>query len=265
MIQFVTEPEVYIVSRLATDRKALRRFFQDRGFSGQVTAPDNAPPAEVPITVGSRTCYQSFDAGREHAAHVKHLVDVGHGSCLEHAVYGVLLAGISRSCGRELLRHRHLSPSEMSQRYCDMSSTRFVIPPADLPDYWAWASQTPDTTDTDHLDAANRFMGYVDLCVHSLNCYRERVENSGRKTMREAARSRLLECVETRILFTGNLRAYRNLFEKRCSIHADAEIRRVCCKLFDLMSAECPNVFADYTRDALADGTFSVSTPQRSI
>jgi len=55
----------------------------------------------------------------------------GHGSVLEHAVYVLLIEGISRSCSHELVRHRAgFGYSQISQRYVDESHAAFVMPPA---------------------------------------------------------------------------------------------------------------------------------------
>lgn len=256
-IQFVTEPSVYVTGRLLPDGPEIRRFVDDHGFTGAAILPAGTPPQEVPITVGSRTCYQSFDHGRPHAEHVRHLVEVMHGSCLEHCVWQVLLSGISRACGRELLRHRHLSPSELSQRYCDLTKTRFVVPPKLLPDL-DWPLKGDQA-------AGARVFAFRRAIQEAMQAYRTLLPEKSTKRDREAARSVLPECVETRVVFTANARAFRNLFERRCSEHADAEIRRVCCLLFGRLAADAPNVFADYTATPLPDGTFALMTPTRSV
>jgi len=52
---------------------------------------------------------------------------------LEHAVYVLLIEGISRSCSHELVRHRAgFGYSQLSQRYVDESHAAFVMPPAIL-------------------------------------------------------------------------------------------------------------------------------------
>lgn len=262
-IQFVTEPSVYVTAKLLPQFTEIERFLSDHQFSGERLSGANS--VEVPITVGSRTCYQSFDStGREHGSHVRHLIEVGHGSCLEHCVWQVMLSGISRACGRELLRHRHLSPSELSQRYCDLRYAKFVVHPADQEDYADWLKW--DRGEGVAKGSRRYFDRDVALFRESIARYAARV-GDGRVTKkeRERARLRLPECVETRIVFTGNARAFRNLFERRCSDAADAEIRRVCCRLFEVLSADAPNVFADYERLDLHDGTFELKTPHRAV
>lgn len=254
-MKLILDPSVHVLSRMTTDRGELARFLASIGRTGEKLDPA-APPAEVPVTLGSRTCYQSFDKGRDHAAHVRHLTESRHGSCHEHAVWGVMLAGISRSCGQQLIRHRHLSPSQLSQRYVTMDEAAVVVPPLYLAAHETWVRNRWTRVGSwfeDWLDQQRRaFERYlIDL----------KLFGGGSKVSREAARSSLPECAETRIYFTGNARAWRNFFERRCSPHADWEARRVADAVFDALLVEAPNVFGDYERTPLPDGTFAVSSP----
>lgn len=67
-----------------------------------------------------------------------------------------------------------------------------------------------------------------------------------RKAVREAARSVLPNATETKVFVTANIRALRNVFEQRCSRHADAEIRRLAMVWLGVMKHECPYVFDDF-------------------
>src|SRR5437879_4080577 len=55
-----------------------------------------------------RICYMSQHnpANRSTADYLENIKKQGHGSVLEHAVYVLLIEGISRSCSHELVRHR---------------------------------------------------------------------------------------------------------------------------------------------------------------
>src|SRR5512134_1123720 len=80
-----------------------------------------------------RICYmsQGNPAGRTTAEYLTNILKQGHGSVFEHAVYVVLIEGISRSCSHELVRHRAgFGYSQLSQRYVDESHAAFVMPPA---------------------------------------------------------------------------------------------------------------------------------------
>ena len=62
-------------------------------------------------------------------AYIGHLLEVGHGSVLEHAVFNLLFTGVSRSLTHELVRHRAgFGFSQLSQRFVDESKCSFVEP-----------------------------------------------------------------------------------------------------------------------------------------
>src|SRR6201987_935481 len=80
-----------------------------------------------------RICYMSQHnpANRSTAEYLENIKKQGHGSVLEHAVYVLLIEGISRSCSPELVRHRAGGGYwRLSQRYVDESHAAFVLPPA---------------------------------------------------------------------------------------------------------------------------------------
>src|SRR5437660_12883512 len=77
-----------------------------------------------------RICYMSQHnpVGRTTAEYLENIKKQGHGSVLEHAVYVLLLEGISRSCSHELVRHRAgFGHSQLSQPYVDQPHAAFAI------------------------------------------------------------------------------------------------------------------------------------------
>ena len=80
-----------------------------------------------------RVCYMSFAKPRPggNHAYLNHILEVGHGSVLEHAVWCLVITGVSRSLTHELVRHRAgFSYSQLSQRYVDESVAEYVEPDA---------------------------------------------------------------------------------------------------------------------------------------
>lgn len=72
-------------------------------------------------------CYDSepdFDKFRI----AKGCAKTGHMSVYEHAYFTFHVSGISRACLAQLSRHRHISLSVRSQRYCDESTAGTIIP-----------------------------------------------------------------------------------------------------------------------------------------
>lgn len=59
---------------------------------------------------------------------VKHLYRNGHHSCFEHIYFTFKIEGISRACSHQLVRHRHCSFTQRSQRYCTEDGFEYVTP-----------------------------------------------------------------------------------------------------------------------------------------
>jgi thymidylate synthase (FAD) len=75
----------------------------------------------------------------------------------------------------------------------------------------------------------------------------------------------LPNATETKIFVTANARALRNILEQRGSRHAEPEIRKLANKLLDVLQREAPNLFGDYQRIPLPDGTAELTTAYRKV
>ncbi len=189
-----------------------------------------------------RLCYmsQANPASRETREYLENIKRQGHGSVLEHAVYSVLLEGVSRSLTHELVRHRAgFAYSQLSQRYVDESEANFVVPPAIIGD------EALETRWREQIESAQN--AYVTLVATLMERY-DWVENrvQRRKMAREAARGVLPNSTETKIVVTANARAWRTMLELRASEGAEVEIRRLSVILLRLLQAEAPAFFSDF-------------------
>jgi thymidylate synthase (FAD) len=257
-IRVLREPTVYLVGRQVVDRTEVDRFLADHGVSWET---DTEVASEELAEIAGRLCYLSFARPRPggNKKYLDHILEVGHGSVLEHAVWNFIFTGVSRSLTHELVRHRAgMGYSQLSQRYVDESVAEYVIPPdvdADPELRRLW------------LDAvAHTHQAYVQL-VEKLN---ERFKDEPdrtlrRKLARQAARSVLPNCTETKIFVSANARALRHFIEMRASRHAEVEIRRLAVKVLKIMKAEAPHLFGDYELVPLPDGTFEATTPHRKV
>jgi thymidylate synthase (FAD) len=82
-----------------------------------------------------------------------------------------------------------------------------------------------------------------------------------RKQARQAARAVLPNATETRIVVTGNYRAWRHFIAMRASEHADVEIRELAVACLRELQRVSANAFADFEITALPDGTEVASSP----
>ncbi len=71
----------------------------------------------------------------------------------------------------------------------------------------------------------------------------------------------LPNATETRIVVTGNYRAWRHFIAMRATEHADVEIRELAVECLRQLQAVAPNVFGDFAISTLADGTEIAASP----
>jgi thymidylate synthase (FAD) len=189
-----------------------------------------------------RLCYMSQrnPAGRTTQEYITNIMKQGHGSVLEHANYSLLLEGVSRSLTHELVRHRAgFGYSQLSQRYVDESEAAFVIPPAIIGDS---ALETAWRTQIEGAQAS--YVHLVDELMTRYGWVADKVHR--RKMAREAARGVLPNSTETKIVVTGNARAWRTMLELRSSEAAELEIRRMAIAVLQVLKAEAPSFFSDF-------------------
>ena len=237
---YVTKPKVYLLGRQAVVEEELARFLADEGV---VFTTDTNVAAEVLNEIAGRTCYMSFGKGRKsNQEYLENILSSKHGSVLEHAVWNLLITGVSRALTHELVRHRAgFGYSQLSQRYVDESEARYVVPPLyqeneELRLKW---QQTIECARKAYAELAEATAQYVQQ-KHPEMAPRDR-----RKWARQAARSILPNACETKIFVTGNSRAWRHFLELRGSPHADTEIRLLAVEIARLLKQESPNIFHD--------------------
>ena len=83
-------------------------------------------PVETIAQIAS-ICYDSNP--KDPMKLVKHLYKGGHHSVFEHIYFTFKIEGISRACSHQLVRHRHCSFTQRSQRYCSEDGFQYVTPP----------------------------------------------------------------------------------------------------------------------------------------
>ena len=189
-----------------------------------------------------RVCYMSQHnpANRSTAEYLENIKKQGHGSVLEHAVYVLLIEGISRSCSHELVRHRAgFGYSQLSQRYVDESHAAFVMPPAII-----GASALEAEWERQVGAAQAAYVRAVEGLMERYAWVEDKIHR--RKMAREAARSVLPNATEVKIVVSGNARAWRTMLELRCGEGAELEIRRMAVACLRVVSLEAPALFSDF-------------------
>ncbi|MCS7160516.1 MAG: FAD-dependent thymidylate synthase [Gemmatales bacterium] len=257
-IRIFYEPTVYLVARQTISEEELERFLTEHGFNWQ---SDTEVAAERLVETAGRLCYMSFARPRPggNAAYLRHILEAGHGSVLEHAVWSFLFVGVSRALTHELVRHRAgFGYSQLSQRYVDESVAEYVEPKV--------IAEDPELHQLWVETIARTHQAYVQLARKLLEKFRDEPDGTlRRKLARQAARSVLPNATETKIFVTANARAWRHFIEMRASRWADVEIRQLAVKVLRILQQEAPHLFGDYELRALPDGTYEAITMYRKV
>ena len=228
-----------------------------------------APPDDVPWSTDAdggqalaefagRACYQSWSkpnpSTATNAGYLRHILEVGHLSVLEHGTVTFYLTGVSRSFSHELIRHRHFSYSQLSQRYVPGRESPMVEPDV--------IAEDPELHRT-FVEATGASLRAYNELLAGLEARFADLDNATlrRKQARQAARAVLPNATETRIVVTGNYRAWRHFIAMRATEAADVEIREIAVACLRELQKVAPNVFADFTISELADGTEIAASP----
>jgi thymidylate synthase (FAD) len=200
------------------------------------------------------------------AAYLHHIKEVGHGSVFEHAVWNFVITGVSRSLSHELVRHRAgWAYSQLSQRYVDESVAEYVEPDiiAGDPELHALWLDAVTHAHAAYIALAEKLNAKLadPAAATAAMLPPDADRTTRRKTARQAARSVLPNATETKISVTANARALRHFLEQRGSRHAEPEIRKLANAMLDILVTESPNLFGDYVKTPLPDGTFELTTP----
>lgn len=212
--------------------------------------PDDATTASHLSEFAGRACYQSWSRPNPRTAdvdgYIGHILDVKHHSVLEHGAVTFYVEEVSRSLTHELVRHRHLSYSQLSQRFVVLdpdvaarTTNDFVVPPLFR----------------GHDKAGDMLLDVWEKCVDAYGELVELGENMladegvtgtrAKKQVREAARAVLPNMTPTAIVVTGNHRAWRHFIELRATPDADAEICELAVAVFIQLETLEPAIYQD--------------------
>ena len=153
---------------------------------------------------------------------LRHALDSGHTSVLEHAVFTFRIEGLSRAALAQLTRHRLASFDVQSQRYVRIPDVDNVYTDEGL-------VFPQSIVESSFLSEVKGIMGYV------MNLYQQMVDAGIPK---EDARYTTPQAVPTSLIMTMNARELLHFFSLRTCNRAQWEIR----KLADEMLRICKQV-----------------------
>lgn len=209
-------------------------------------------PIDV-MWVAARTCYSSkspvemwdkiFDVytdpdnvfteepEKQEAQHwnlVKKVLDSGHQSIAEHVYFTFAIEGISRACSHQLVRHRHCTFSQQSQRYVEIKEDYNAL--IDLRD-----KELKTTEEEKYLmEICKRY--FVDVTANNYKQYLDALitylyEVQINKNKPEDARQLLPNATKTNITMSLNFRELIHICNLRLCTRAQTEIRQLFMKI----------------------------------
>ena len=176
----------------------------------QVTLIQSTPNPIETISKIASICYDSNPT--DPMKLVKHCYRNGHHSVFEHIYFTFKIEGISRACSHQLVRHRHCSFTQRSQRYCSENDFEYVTPP---------------TTD------ARLFATDMNEIKEWYKYYQE-----GLDVPKEDARYILPNACATELYLSCNLRELIHMANERLCTRAQWEIRDLVKQMISLVDPE---------------------------
>lgn len=196
---------------------------------------------------------------------VNMLIKIGHESPLEHATFTFAVEGVSRVTEQQLTRHRIASYSIQSGRYVNRDNAEFYIP-EDIERHAYLKKEYKnfcDSAKTTYEEITKELLSqYIyDYLVEDLELYSPDIQqdeelmikimktnykkeyNAFKKKAIENARMTFPNSLQTKIIFTMNLRSLINFFEHRCCFRAQDEIRELAYEMLKICKQKFPLLF----------------------
>ena len=151
---------------------------------------------------------------------LRHSLESGHMSILEHAVYTFKIEGLSRVALAQLTRHRLASFVVQSQRYVKLNEPAMVIP--------------------ESMANSEFYVEVKGIMAEASELYRRMVEAG---IPCEDARYVLPQAVETDLVMTMNARELLHFFSLRTCNRAQWEIRKVADEMLKICRQVAPVIF----------------------
>ena len=190
-----------------------------------IAMPDNLLDV---IYTACRTCYSAdgaveifkniTDDEEKKLALIKRIISSGHYSTIEHVQVTFAINNISRAATHQLVRHRHMSFSQKSQRYVKEADFDYIVP----------------TAISANKELLAKFEKHME---ETSKLYAQLVDNGIKK---EDARSILPNATASSIVTSLNLRELIHLANLRLCTRAQFEIRMVVAKMCALITEKEP-------------------------
>ncbi|GAC1305660.1 MAG: FAD-dependent thymidylate synthase [Vulcanimicrobiaceae bacterium] len=196
----------------------------------KVVLLSHSPEPERAVATAARNCYSPRDIETiddnwtpgEIEKMVGRVRDAGHLSTFEHTMFTFGVSGVSRALTHQLVRHRHMSYEQKSQRYIKLQGQfDFITPPS--------------------IAARPEIKAKYDALMTQIAEFYTEALAAG--TPAEDARFALPNAAETQIVVTANARALLDFFSLRTCNNAQWEIRELAFSMLRLAKRAAPALF----------------------
>ena len=259
----LTRPVVVKLAETRVDGAGVEELLKTLGVSAEGARRFEEMPgtAETLIEIAGRLCYESFEIGLNpnvtrirgtNKEYLKNILLKGDGSVTEHGTATFAFLNVSRVLTHELVRHRvGVAISQESLRYVRLREIKVWLPD-DL---------TEDQKGAMIAAAKQSEEAYLAL-ADSLPW--DKMPMDAKKRMTSALRRILPDGLATSIIWTANHRTLRWVIEMRTDPSAEVEIRMVFDEVAKICRRDWPNLYQDFERTELPDGTGSWKPRLRS-
>lgn len=267
-----TEPTVYLIAEPKIRWQDVERYLRSIGAVdwlhriADIPAKRNSD-AETLVELAGRGCYRSWQPGlnanvtkvrEDTKTYLRNIIDVGHGSVMEHAQFTFVFQDVSRVFTHELVRHRAgVAISQESLRYVRLTDLGFRIPEI--------LNGKIPTGDGDNfmlresvIDIVERLEHFQVAAADAFGLDDDTVPFEVKKEVTSALRRLAPLGLSTMMTWSANIRTLRHVIEMRTSRHAEEEIRTVFQTVAKTMKSICPLLFDDY--EVNDDGEWIPST-----
>ncbi|MGI8429493.1 MAG: FAD-dependent thymidylate synthase [Solirubrobacteraceae bacterium] len=245
-----TSPSVHLIARPSIDVGAMRAYLMDvhgeSWLQRREEESDELNAAQLLVEFCGRACYRSWEPGlNKNVSRVRHdqreylgnLLRSLHGSVLEHASYTFAFRHVSRVFTHELVRHRAGSAfSQESLRYVRLTDIGFRMP----------AALEPIRDQV--INLVEQLEEFQVSAAEALGIDDDGVPFAVKKEITSALRRLAPIGLSTDIIWTANVRTLRHVIEMRTSTGAEEELRIVFDQVAEMMCAEAPSLFQDFSR-----------------
>ncbi|MDA8323475.1 MAG: FAD-dependent thymidylate synthase [Actinomycetota bacterium] len=244
------QPEVFLISRPQIDYQALAAYLEEVGGQSWLERLDRGDldDAQNLAEFAGKICYRAWEPGlnpnivrvrNDQQTYLENILRMAHGSVLEHVTFGFVLHNVSRVVTHELVRHRPgVAISQESLRFVRLTDIPFWFPD--------WAREDPELISraTELLGQMEEFQRWM---AEHFELDAPGVPFTEKKHKTSFMRRLAPDGVATGIMWSANVRALRHTIEARTDPGAEEEIRMVFGMIGELMRAEAPALFGDYT------------------